>query len=104
MVFDGIDAVERKGGEQGYPDDGLAHLGDGLCIFISQQVSSQARFGALGVFEFHNRNALDGFFPDAKKACGDLCDHMIVVRPHPFHETALARAREGIPCHCCSCL
>ena len=45
------------------------------------------------------RNALDGFFADAEKAGGHLRDHVVIVRPHPFHEAALTRAGEGIPGH-----
>ena len=100
VVFDGIDAVEWERGEQGDAEHRLAHAGDGDGVFVAEQMTAEAGLGALGILEFHDGHALDGFLAHAEQACGNLCDDVVVIRPHAFHVTTLAGAGERVERHC----
>jgi hypothetical protein len=48
--------------------------------FVAQEMPSQARFGALGIFELNDLHSLYGLFSDTEKSCGHLGDDMVVIR------------------------
>ena len=98
VILDGVHAVKRERREQGIAGNRFPHARDRRRVLVAEQVAAQTGLGALGVFEFDDRHALDGVFAHAEKTGRNLRDDVVVVGLQAIVETALARAREGVPC------
>ena len=66
-------------------------------------MAAKPGFGALGIFKFHDRALLDGFFSDTEEPCGNLGNHMLFIgkelgRISPFTGTGETIEPFGSPC------
>ena len=61
-----VDTVEGERREQAVALDRLAHARHRFSRFAAQQMTTQARLGALSIFYLNDRGALEGFLSHAK--------------------------------------
>src|SRR5687768_3425142 len=95
MIFNRINAMKWKRGEETAPLHRPAHFSDFRCDFVCQEVTAKSRFCALRVFEFNNTGTLNRVLTNAEQAGSKLRDHMIGVRDQRIRISSFACGHEG---------